>query len=159
MAPRLAIAETRRDEKGRVLTLLVVCGREQLQRMTDPELDEIWDPSAIAHTGNVLNADLETWAAAGWRVDDRFELRRVVDYGLDAGSDVLLIRRNQLLEAIDVPGFVVGFKVPSSGCSIHRLVGSIDSAATDSRPFFARYDTELRQQLTGGFDTPAVCQP
>lgn len=39
---------------------------DRLQELADPNLDEIWDPSAIPLTGRVSHTDLVEWAEAGW---------------------------------------------------------------------------------------------
>lgn len=123
------------------------------------ETDEIWDPSAVSHTGQVLLTDVVSWAESGWEVDDRFELLRLVSYGPRAGSDVMLLRRNEGLEAIGIEAMVVGFKVPSSGCTIDRLVGHIDSTALANCAFYDVFQDVLQKELTQEWNIPAICTP
>jgi hypothetical protein len=130
---------------------------DRLQQLVSPDLDEIWDPSALPHTGQVLSTDVTSWAQAGWEIDDSFELRRLVDYGQQSGSDIILIRRNQGTGTLGIDGLVVGFKAPASGCTIGRLVGHIDQGAITNCPFFDLYEDQLRQQLSSGWELPPVC--
>lgn len=129
---------------------------DRLQQLTNPALNEIWDPSALPHTGQVLSTDTASWAQAGWEIDDQFELRQLVDYGPHAGSDIILIRRNQAIDALEIDGLIIGFKVSSGGCTIARLVGHISSAITNC-PFFDLYEDQLTEQLGSDWDLPSVC--
>lgn len=83
---------------------------DRLQELADPDLDGIWDPSAIPLTGRVHHTDLVEWAEAGWEVDDQFDLRRLTDYGPLSGSDIVAIRRNEDTEAIGSKGLVLRIK-------------------------------------------------
>ena len=132
---------------------------QRLEELVAPNLSEIWDPSGLPHTDQVLNADVSAWAQAGWEVDDRFELVFLVSYGQFSGSEVLLIRRSEVLESIGIEGMVVGFKVPSSGCTISRLAGHIDSRVFANCPFYGVYGDELRKESGSDWEVPSLCAP
>lgn len=133
---------------------------DRLEELADPDLDEIWDPSAIPLTGRVHNTDLVEWAEAGWEVDDHFELRRLTDYGPLAGSDIVVVRRNEATEAIGSTGLVLRIKVPSSRCAIQRMVVAVDSEAVANCPFYQRYGDDLRQEQSQfRWETPSICVP
>jgi hypothetical protein len=133
---------------------------DRLQELADPDLDEIWDPSAIALTGRVHHTNLVEWAEAGWAADDHFELRRLTDYGPLSGSDIVVVRRNKDTEAIGSRGLVLLIKVPSSRCTIERMVVHLDSEAVANCPFYERYGSDLRQERPGSrWETPSICLP
>ena len=132
---------------------------QRLEELVAPNLSEIWDPSGLPHTGQVLNTDVSGWAQAGWEVDDRFELVLLVSYGQFSGSDILLLRRSEVLKMIGIDGMVVGFKVPSSGCTISRLIGHIDPRVLANCPFYGVHADELRKESGSDWEVPSLCAP
>lgn len=116
---------------------------------------EIWDPAGIPHAGQAAWVDLASWAAAGWEVDDQLSLIEFLSYGPDEGSDIVVRRTNQVLARAGVESFDFAFKVPSEGCLIGRLVGSIGSFGelTGRCEFFDAFGEEVRVII------PAVSVP
>lgn len=121
------------------------------------ETDEIWDPAGVAHSGQVLWTDATGWALGGWESDDHFELVRLVSYGPAAGSDITLIRTNRTLAAAGIESLVVGFKVPSSGCTIDRLVGHVSPNVTSNCDFFAAFTDDLNDAWDQEWTVPDIC--
>lgn len=132
---------------------------DRLEQLASQGLNEIWDPSGLPHTGQVLNTDLARWARASWEVDDYLAPLKLIDYGPQAGSDVTLLRSNRWTKDLGIEGVVVVFKVPSSGCTINRLVGHLVPGAVENCPFFALYEVDLEQELTADWQVPSTCRP
>lgn len=150
--------EARNADLQLVQAFFTAYNERNLARLTELiETEEIWDPSGAPHTGQVLLTNVAEWAESGWEVDDRFELVRLVSYGPHAGSGVTLIRRNEVLESIGVDDLVVGFKIPSSGCMINRLVGHVDPTVPTNCGFYDVFLSILQEELTQDWSVPAIC--
>ncbi len=116
----------------------------RLQELVEDQ--EIWDLGGVPHLGDVLWTDALAWAEKGWLVDDRLELIRVIRYGPKAGSDVTVRRTNDVLREAGISELILMIKVPSSGCTIKRLIAHVSAEEAGGCLFFETYIDRLQDQ-------------
>lgn len=147
------------DAQVQVVQAFVTAYNERdLQRLEElVRTEEIWDPAGVAHSGEILWTDVESWAEAGWDVDERFELVRLVSYGPSLGSDITLVRSNNVLAASGIDSLIIDFKVPSSGCTIKRLVGHVNPGVLSNCAFFDVYLDDLQAARDQEWPVPSIC--
>lgn len=131
------------------------------QRLSEliPETDEIWDLGGVPHLGTHLWTDIVAWAEKGWEADDRLELVRMIRYGSEQGSDITVVRRNEVLSADGIPELTLLIKVPSKGCTIERLVASVSAYEIGGCLFYETYIDELQElELSFDIEVPITCE-
>lgn len=121
-----------------------------------PDTDEIWDIGGVPHLGTHLWTDIVAWAEKGWEVDDRLELVRVIRYGPMSGSDITVRRTNEVLAANGIPQLTLLIKVPSSGCTIRRLIAGVSADDPGGCMFYETYLDRL-QDLDIDIEVPSTC--
>lgn len=65
------------------------------------------DLSGIPHSGRDSWTGVASWTKEGWRVDDRFELTRLVMY--ESGSVFEVYRSNDVLGAVGIERWKASF--------------------------------------------------
>ena len=110
--------------------------------------EEIWDIGGVPHLGTVLWTDAVAWAENGWLVNDKLRLTRVVRYGPKSGSDVTVLRTNDVLTEAGIDELELLIKVPSSGCIIDRLIAHVSPDGVGGCSFYQTFINDIRQQET-----------
>jgi len=142
-----------------VQAFVTAYNHRDLQRLSElvPETDEIWDIGGGPHLGTHLWTDVVAWAERGWEVDDRLQLVRVIRYGPQSGSDITVRRTNAVLTADGIPELTLLIKIPSSGCTIERLIASVSADETGGCIFYETYLDKLQALDINMDEVPATC--
>lgn len=115
------------------------------------------DMSGIPHLGEDDWTGVIDWANEGWKVDDRFELTRLVMY--DSGSVFEVDRSNDVLRAAGIETLRHSWKVQSFHCSISRMVLYLPSkdAGEPLCQFWDAFADDLAEGTTQSIQKPEAC--
>lgn len=126
------------------------------QLVADPT--PVADMSGIPHLGEDDWIGVTAWANGGWKVDDRFELARLVMY--DSGSVFEVDRSNDVLSAAGIEKLRHSWKVQSFNCLISRMVLYLPTSDDPASPeclFWQEFDQILTQGTTQDIVVPQAC--
>ena len=117
----------------------------------------IADMSGIPHLGEDDWTGVSRWAEAGWSVDDRFELTRLVMY--DSGSVFEVERSNDVLRSNGIDQLHHLWKTHSSNCTISHMVLYLpfDELGSAECRFWEVFSDELAEGTTQDIIEPEAC--
>ncbi|MFP3882247.1 MAG: hypothetical protein ACLFWH_08015 [Actinomycetota bacterium] len=117
----------------------------------------IADMSGIPHLGEDEWTGVTRWAEAGWNVDDRFELTRLVMY--DSGSVFEVDRSNDVLRSNGIDQLHHSWKTHSFNCTISQMVLYLpsDELGPAECRFWEVFSEELAEGTTQDINAPEAC--
>jgi hypothetical protein len=117
----------------------------------------IADMSGIPHLGEDDWTGVTSWAEAGWTVDDRFELTRLVMY--DSGSVFEVVRSNDVLRSRGIDQLHHSWKTHSSNCAISHMVLYLpfEELGPAECRFWEVFSEELAEGTTQDINEPEAC--
>lgn len=127
---------------------------ERLEELS--AIDEIWDPSGITFSRQVTWTRISDWASAAQSVDDRLEPVRLIRYGPRSGSYLIVLRSNNVLVSHGINELELGIKIPSSGCTLQRLVAAVNYTPSLCL-FYEAFLEDLQQAFDREETVPDYC--
>lgn len=155
-----ACEPTAEDSNLQVIQAFVTAYNDRdLDRLRELVSDSVTvaDLSGIPHLGQDDWTGISRWAEAGWGVDDRFELTRLVMY--DSGSVFEVDRSNDVLRSNGIEQLHHSWKTHSFNCTISHMVLYLPFEELGSAEcrFWEVFSSELAAGTAQNINEPEAC--